>query len=174
MKIIFIGGVHGTGKTTMCHSIAQGFGFVHRSASQLIRSAKESAIARDTKVVRDIDSNQKLLLFAIEELRQAGQSILLDGHFSLINQQSEIQKLPVELFAQLKIDATILFFDKPETIAKRLSLRDGNVVDVQFIKAHQEAEIEHASVVASALGLPFFKIHAFDETSFRNTIRARI
>ena len=79
--IIFVGGVHGVGKTTFCQRLAAESGYSHFAASSLIKQKKETAISTVSKNVTDIPSNQELLLEAISDLEAS--IIILDGHFTI-------------------------------------------------------------------------------------------
>lgn len=60
------------------------------------------------KFVSDIDDNKVLLLDAINDLRQADKEFILDGHFSLLNENGVITRIPMEICILLKSDTMIL------------------------------------------------------------------
>ena len=82
--MIFVSGIHGVGKTYFCNMIKEKLGIRNFSASQLIAEKRKRNFSVD-KCVSDIDDNQLFLLDAINELRQAGEEFILDGHFCLFN-----------------------------------------------------------------------------------------
>jgi predicted transcriptional regulator/adenylate kinase len=165
-RVIFIAGVHGVGKTTLCSGIADSHGFVHKSASQLIREAKESAIARYSKTVADIPGNQQLLIDAVNRITQSGQTLLLDGHLALFNSARKAEALPTKVFADLSIDGIVMIHDKASGIVARLKQRDGGGIDLDEIKALQRVEMSRAKSVTDELGLPLFRVKAFDDSAF--------
>jgi adenylate kinase len=63
-RIIFIGGVHGVGKTTLCKKIESRFNIEHFSASNLIAKEKAEEHLRN-KQVENITENQDFLVTAI-------------------------------------------------------------------------------------------------------------
>lgn len=59
---IFVAGVHGAGKTFVTEPACQKLGFVHATASQLIREERGHATWDAAKVVSDVDQNQAALI----------------------------------------------------------------------------------------------------------------
>lgn len=172
-RVIFVGGVHGVGKTTLCRSIPSSMEVIHKSASQLIRESKESAIARNTKAVADIPGNQELLIYAVRRISQSGQTLLLDGHFALLNSTGKVQPLPTEVFAELGIDGIVLVHDKPSNIVAKLRQRDGGEgLGRDEITSLQATETSRAGSVADELGLPLFRVNAQDESGFAKSVQA--
>lgn len=86
-QIIFVSGVHGVGKTTLCKKIASRYKIEHFSASNLI--AKEKAEEHlQNKQVENITGNQDFLVTAINKYFKNETWYLLDGHFCLLNNWS--------------------------------------------------------------------------------------
>ncbi len=107
-------------KTTLCTKNANSLGFIHKSASQLIREAKATAIAQHGKAVSDIPGNQQLLIDAVRGIALSGHTLLLDGHLALFNSARKAAALPTKVFADLGIDGLVLLHDTPEKIVDRL------------------------------------------------------
>lgn len=173
-RVIFVAGVHGVGKTTACESFASTHAIEHKSASQLIREAKVSALSTRGKAVRDIHGNQKLLIGAVQRIRATGKPLLLDGHFALLDSQLIPQALPMDVFYDLAINAVIAIHDKPNAIAKRLAVRDTESLSSSQIAALQALELSNAEKVSTELCIPFIKIKAFDLELFNSAISALI
>jgi hypothetical protein len=68
-NLIFVGGIHGVGKTTLCKKLTEELHFNHYSASQLIKMLKSENGDGDNKNkgVKNIDGNQDLLITAINQ-----------------------------------------------------------------------------------------------------------
>ncbi|NJK52616.1 MAG: AAA family ATPase [Leptolyngbyaceae cyanobacterium SU_3_3] len=67
-KTVFIGGVHGVGKTHLCNRIVSHFDVAHVTASELIgRHVKH----RIDKTVSDIEGNQLILAEELARYQQA-------------------------------------------------------------------------------------------------------
>lgn len=167
MKTIFVGGVHGVGKSTCCRQVAKSHGWLHLTASEVIRRQRADAIAKVGKLVSNMDANQDLLLRGIEEHRSSSSSssILLDGHFALRVGDGSIQRLPASVFAALQLDGITCFFDDPAAIAERLRERDQQDVSEEDVAALQQEELMHAQEVAKALALSLEVLPAFDSAA---------
>lgn len=151
--MIFVSGIHGVGKTYFCNMIKDKLGIKNYSASQLIAGRREKSFSAD-KFVSDIDDNQVLLLDAINELRQAGEEFILDGHFCLLNEDGVITRIPMETYTLLKPDVMILLLENPKIIAERRFQRDGIRLDECTINDFQETEKLYAKVIAGQLNIP--------------------
>jgi len=165
-KVVFVGGVHGVGKTTMCEAFVNQYGFIHKSASQLIREEKVEAIANNSKAVQNIDSNQQLLIKAVSRLRKAGGNLLLDGHFAILNSGLEPTALPTEIFGDLAINTIVAIYDEPALIATRIAGRYEKAMNQDEICKFQNLEFKRAKQVSVELDLPFLQLKALDQNGF--------
>lgn len=165
-KTIFIAGIHGVGKTTMCQAYSEKHPCVHKSASQLIKEAKATAIEANSKQVKDIDGNQQILIESVNKIRQSGNDLLLDGHFAILNSENKPIALETNVFSDLGINAVIVISDDPDSITKRLESRDDKSSKAIDVTQFQNLEISRAKEVANELNLPVFEIKAFDQSSF--------
>jgi len=150
MELIFVGGVHGVGKTTICTAVAPLMSALHCSAGSLIREVT----GRDggsAKAVTDVADDQNILVGAVRAL--SADRLLLDGHFCLIRPGGEIARISVDVFARLRPTVLAIISSDPAQIADRLQARDGVAYRVSEILALQWAEVEHAASVGRELGL---------------------
>ena len=152
MSFIFLGGIHGVGKTTLCEQIFAPAGYYCITASMLIK-AYGLDIDRD-KRVKDVVDNQTALIEQLKTVKQSHQQLLLDGHYCLINSQNQFESIDVDVFRKMNPSAFILLKGCPKEIAKRLSNRDGKEWDQVFVKRFQVAEDEHARYVSGKLKIP--------------------
>lgn len=152
-KIVFVAGVHGVGKGTLCKKIMSFSEVEHVTASDLIRQRKE---LNKRKGVEGLLDNQELLLQSLSELSFVNKTLLLDGHFCLFNSNMEIFNIPIELYKTINISNILLITSKPETIYERILSRDkgDSGLELQHISSLQKAEIEHATLISSALNIP--------------------
>ncbi len=67
MGIVFVGGVHGVGKSTSCQEVAERTGLQWLTASSLIKAEEQSAVAEHSKVVLDAVGNQELLIRSVRK-----------------------------------------------------------------------------------------------------------
>ena len=170
-SIIFIAGVHGVGKTTMCSLASADLGILHKSASQLIREAKENKTTDTSKLVDDVDGNQILLINSLSAIRESRNKLLLDGHFVLFDSVKRTQEIETKIFSELGIDSIVLIVDEAKSIHQRLDSRDKNRnFTLDDIEAFQRLEIKRAEEVASELKLNLRKINSFDQPNFNRAI----
>lgn len=171
MGVIFVGGVHAVGKSTLCKQAQQARGIAHYSASALMREEKASAVPEQGKLVREVDAPQRHLINAVRRvLPMHGGIILLDGHFSLLTMTGKIETIGMDVFHALMLDRVVVLRDDPSAIAARWSQRDGHEVELALVAAHQEEELRHARHVASALVIPLSEVRAFDAVAFMNSL----
>lgn len=149
---IFVAGVHGVGKSYLCQQYSNAFSVVHESASNLIRKERAKAVWTVDKRVADIDENQIALQQAVGRIVSSGASLILDGHFVLINKDSDFVPIDISVFAGLNLTGVVLLEARSELILSRLNSRDSAVsaVDIDFFL---QAERTHAKLVCDELGL---------------------
>lgn len=165
-RVIFVAGVHGVGKSTLCAALAKKEGILHRSAGQIIREADVRALSDDTKVVRDIDHTQKLLVAGVDRIRSGSRSLLLDGHFALINGSGEVEPIALEVFDALALDRIVLVHDSPREIRRRLIARDKDAFPVSTLAELQSVEVHTAEAVARAFAIPLIRVGSGDQAGF--------
>ena len=157
-KIVFLGGIHGVGKNTMCTLIKQGMDIIHLTASDLIKWSEISPDVNN-KEVGDVDETQNRLIAALRGTIEPSKEYILDGHFCLLRPGGDISRVPFETFRAINPCAIAVMTEKPSIISKRLSLRDNKEYSVDLIRAFQQEEISWAKEVASKLNIPFLEIH---------------
>lgn len=160
-KIIFIGGIHGVGKTTICQKIAATFNIEYFSASSLIQKEKKEEYERG-KQVSQVEGNQEYLLKAIKKNFNNEKWYLLDGHFCLLNRNNKITKIPCSTYEFIFPSAIIVLIDNPDDICKRLESRDHIKYNVELLKELQDEELAYAKYLTNYLGIPYFSHCPFD------------
>ncbi|NLK94698.1 MAG: AAA family ATPase [Clostridiales bacterium] len=166
-NVIFIGGVHGVGKTTTCNRIVSNINIKHYSSSKLISKLRNDVVNVNKKVI-DINNNQNILLQALDIYTDRDTLLLLDGHFCLINRDGAIEKIPIQTFESLGIVHIILLVDNPYKISQRLKDRDYEIYTTEFIDNFQKYEIEYAKIVAKEIGI---KLDIVDKNSHKNVLQ---
>lgn len=169
-RVVFVAGVHGVGKTTMCQRIPDAKDIVHKSASELIREARAAAVAGSGKAVKDIAGNQRLLVDAVQKMRASGKTLLLDGHFALLDAHGQPQPLSPEVFANLEVSAVIAIHGSASDIAKRLAQRDGAALSRKEVNALQTLELAQAEGVCRDLCIPWVEVKSFDQDEFNQKV----
>ena len=153
-SMVFVGGIHGVGKSTLCKKVSDLGGYKYFTASSLISSYGKKTDKE--KRVDQIEDNQVALLKQLELVRTKDYRVLLDGHFTLINKQGEISPVDSGVFKFMKPDKLVLFKGYPEEIAKRLKERDGKKWDSSFLEKFQEEEEKHAQRVSERINIPLW------------------
>ena len=159
--LLFVGGIHGVGKTTLCKSAFIPAGYHCITASSLIRLHKIHPDCE--KLVDDIPDNQSTLIKQLRLEKDARSLLLLDGHFCLLNKEGAVEPIQIDVFKQISPNALLLVKCDPKDLATRLSNRDGKEWNQEMLSDFQDAEEEHAKRVAEALGISL--------TTFSNEIQ---
>lgn len=159
-RLVFLGGVHGAGKTTISGKVASLLSAAHASAGSLIAGASRSrviTVSAVSKAVADVDGNQTLLLQGLASLRaRIAHPLVIDGHLCLIEATGEITEIAVEVFRSMEPAAMLLVVSDPVIVRERLSERGGEVPSLDVVKTLSTREAAHAAVVAEALKVPIF------------------
>lgn len=167
MHTIFVGGVHGVGKSTCCEEAARALGIQHRSASAMIKSQQAEAISTTGKAVVSPAANQRLLIQAVSTFFTTGEKVLLlDGHFTIPSTAGKVERIPVEVFEALNIRGVVVLIEEPHVIRNHRKGRDGAAPDVTAIEVAQAMELEHARNIAGALACPLTLLAPADRTAF--------
>ncbi len=164
-RIIFVGGVHGVGKTHFCQKLTEKFDVEHVTARRHIALSK-------SKDVEDVKVNQSILVTELSCYPTKKSTLLLDGHFSLLTKTSEMEDVPLSTFQAISPLAIVLLKDDPSEISIRISQRDGEVPKVGLIAALQEREISRANLVSSALNIQLVIVEP--QNSFEDSVKALI
>lgn len=162
-KIIFVGGIHGVGKTWLCEKLVDEMEVKHFSASQLIKDLKKNHSVNNYKGVKNINNNQKLLLLAVNQYADRDLTIILDGHFCLLNLEHEIKQISKETFVNMSPIAIIVLYDSILNISKKISNRDGVRYDIDLLSSFQDEEIKYSEDVAKYLQVPYLLFDVSDD-----------
>jgi adenylate kinase len=171
--MIFLGGVHGVGKTSMCDQISEKFGLKVVSASAIIRAERAQPSSDSRTAVMNVGGNQELLVRGVQRLvKNEPGNYLLDGHFALRTLGGNIEEVGADVFHSIGVKGLICLVDEPSAIAQRLAERDGVSQDLDAISQLQVAELSSANLVSRTLGIHLNVIRAFDERAFGESVRA--
>jgi adenylate kinase len=164
--IVFVGGVHGAGKTTLSRWLADELPAAHVTAGALIREAAVSGhvvtVGAQGKAVPDIEANQVALLrgLSVFQARRVNdpRTLLLDGHFTLLNPAGEIVEVPPGIFTAIAPVAILLIEADPAIVSERLAARAPDAPPVEVIARLAARERERATATAAALKVPIFSV----------------
>ena len=156
MEYTLFAGIHGVGKTTLINELKKLLSITSLSISDLIRKSGNN-IPTNEKFTKDINQNQELWK---EELRKLSfaeeESVFLDGHFTLLDHEGEIVKLPISTFEGINLNKIILKIEEPEVIRERLERRDQKKWDVKLITEFQNVEVKRAQEFSKLKDIPLF------------------
>jgi adenylate kinase len=161
-RIVFVGGVHGSGKTTICRLLVDSLPVAHVTAGALIREAADPAhvvtVGAQDKAVPDVKANQDVLLRGLSayRARMGPEPILLDGHFALMDPSGCLVDVPSAVFADIAPVCILLVEADAHTVHKRLSARAADGPSVTLIRELGERERARATETAVALKIPLW------------------
>lgn len=153
-NIYFIGGIHGSGKGTIAKELLSNSNLIHLEASKVLKWDEISD--KENKKVENISFTQDKLIFNLGKIVREDRKYLLDGHYCLINNQNEVERINIETFVKINPILFILKIGEPTEIKKRLELRDSKNYDLDFLINFQNKEIQYAKFLAEYLKKPIF------------------
>ncbi len=156
-NIIFIGGIHGVGKGKICSEISKETGWIHISASQVLRW--EEISSSEKKEVKNIKSTQDRLRDGLNELIDPSKKYLLDGHFTLLNKEGTPELIEIDIFNHIKPVLYVIIIEEEEIIHKRLLRRDSKNYSLEKLKEFQEMERNRSIFISTRQEKKLIKIH---------------
>ena len=171
-KIIFVGGIHGVGKTSICRAIESKIDIELRSASVLLRW-KELPRGGTQKRVWDINETQRLLIEEIDKQLDRSRYYLLDGHLCLLDHQGQSKRIPFSTMTAISPIAICVVTENPLKIAERLSLRDNKFYSTTDLDEMQNEEMQYGIEIAEKLSIPFVSTKSGDIEPLINLIRTK-
>ncbi|WP_170287008.1 ATP-binding protein [Paenibacillus faecis] len=163
-NIIFIGGIHGVGKTTLCNKLSHQLQLESHSASKIISNMKKQNLPSN-KLIPNININQAFLIEGLNQLETEKHWMILDGHFCLLDGKKNISKISEAVFKVIKPAALIVITDSVKNIASRLKNRDDEEYDLKFLKQFQNEETAYARHIAKKFSIPIYIFNSSDESS---------
>lgn len=156
-NIVFIGGIHGVGKSTICKKACDILKIKYLSASEVLMWKD---INNDTtnKNVEDIEITQDRLIDGLKRVLNEANNYILDGHFCLFDSKGEINRVSIGTFLHIGPIAICNIVGDTEKISKRLSERDGKIYAAEKLAIMQAEETSYGKIVAEKLGVPYFEI----------------
>jgi len=162
-NLIFLGGIHGVGKSSFAKRLADRMNCQALTASKLIRQARLGKSTWDSKKrAAKIDENQELLLGEINKKLALGGLIILDGHYSLKDTSGYIKKLPTGFFKKLNPKILLMLLGDPVIVSNQLNSRDGKNELAHNVEIFQSIELEHARSIGKTLNIPLLEVNTPD------------
>ncbi len=151
-KKVFIGGVHGSGKSFYSQNVVSSYGYTCVSASQIIEDGHGGVNA--DKCVGRISDNQKILIDGLRKYQAECSHLAIDGHFCVLNEKGMLEKIPFEVFEEINPEIILLAKPSVSVIRKRLCQRKGKTVLEKRLASFQEQEFQYATEIAARLEIP--------------------
>lgn len=162
-KIIFVGGVHGVGKSTFASMIKSKNSQIDSLSCSDIIKWENSA----HKEVENVGETQNKLLRNLPYFIDQDKNYILDGHFCLLTEHGGIERVPIEVFETMSPSMIVVLKEEPNVICQRLNQRDSHNYSLELITEFQEKEIIYAKEVADTLGVP---LEECNSTNRKNVI----
>lgn len=169
-NIIFIGGIHGVGKSSICQHICRELNMEYLSASELIKWQEINEDSKNKKV-KDIPDTQNRLLKGLKNTLQKHKTYLLDGHYCLLNKDSEVEKISMDIFIQINPKVLCLIICDIKEIKKRLEIRDNKPYKYELLEQLQNSELDYAKHLSVALDIPLCIEKSNDYIKILNSLR---
>lgn len=170
-NIIFLAGVHGVGKSTMCASALKNLPVELLSSSELLKWTEISSV--ENKKVADISATQNRLIEGLRNAIDYDKRYVLDGHFCLLNGAGVVERIPFETFRAINPSGIVVLTDNPGQIVRRLKNRDKALYSSAMISSFQTEEVAYAKEVSDVLSVPLLEIKVCESSDilFRNFIQ---
>lgn len=167
MKTIFVSGVHGAGKTKLSQDIADYLNCEYYSCSDLIKkeliSHGREVNWDNEKKVDGVEENQSLLIDAVRKLKQ-DKYIVLDGHFTLIENEEYVPTLTKKDIEKLNIILNVYIDIPANQIIENMSKRDGVKHSLKTIEGLIASENEIRTNLLN--GIPTIDVNEFEITEY--------
>jgi adenylate kinase len=151
--VIFVGGIHGSGKTTFCHELANRTGLSHRTISEIIKEEITDLQFDATKRTSNLARNQRALIAWLDRNRTSNDWIL-DGHFALLDDFQNICCIDLDVFRAIAPVGIVCLNTSIEVALQRLGARDGKIWSTAVLEQLADAEAHWANNVAKKLNIP--------------------
>lgn len=167
-RILFVAGVYGVGKTTLCDALSCKYKVNSYSSSELISKSNHEEYGRN-KYVKNSNKNQEILVNQVNKINE--ESFILNGHFCLKAKDNKIILLENEVFKQLNLSCILLLSAPVENIKENLFSRDKIYYDEEYIQRLLKSEETQAEKVSNMYGIPLLKYNMqFDNNDIKNII----
>lgn len=154
-NIVFIGGIHGVGKSTICRNICKELYMEYLSASELLKWQEINSDSKNKKVM-NIPITQNRLLLGLKKTVKENLHYVLDGHFCLLNEENKVVDVPEETFREINPKALCLILGDVLEIKKRLETRDNKPYEYETLELLQIREMDYAKHLSKSLRVPLF------------------
>ncbi|QNR48230.1 ATP-binding protein [Pseudomonas chlororaphis] len=167
--VVFVGGIHGVGKTNFCQKLADLTGLRHRTVSEIINEESPSIDFDGSKKSYRLEENQRAFMNWLERNRDKNR-LLLDGHFTLLDMTRQFYNVEINVFQHIRPSGLICLESPVDLVVSRLEKRDGQVWSRDLVRSMAINEKERAEFVATTLGVPVCILSSDDVFSAVNFV----
>ncbi|WPV00578.1 ATP-binding protein [Mucilaginibacter sp. cycad4] len=154
-NIIFVGGIHGVGKSTICHRLVNALNINYLSASEVLKW-KDINTDFKNKLVSDIPDTQDRLLRGLHNVVNHDHHYILDGHFCLFNKDGVATKVPLKTFSAINPIYLVVIVGDTAKVADGLKNRDEKTYSEKSLAYMQTMELHYAQEISTELSVPLF------------------
>ncbi len=154
-NVIFIGGIHGVGKSTICQHICRELNMEYLSASELLKWNELNKDVKNKKVT-DIPFTQSRLVTGLKSTLQKDKNYVLDGHYCLFNKDNEVENISVDTFKKVRPIALVLIVGDVKEIKNRLEARDNKPYEHELLENLQNNELAYSESLSDILNIPLY------------------
>lgn len=151
-NIIFIGGIHGVGKGTLCNKVCGELNLYHLTASEILKWDEISK--KNNKLVENFSLTQNKLIKNLQKIINKEGKYILDGHYCLLNSDQTPERIDFETFQFLDPFAFVVVMDDAKKIKSRLEARDKKSYDYELLFRFQQMELEYSIELSNKLKKP--------------------
>jgi len=167
--LVFLAGVHGTGKGYFGDRLVRVSSWQYLSASALLNWIDYADDPKD-KAVLSIPDTQARLLVGLEQACTPGGRYLLDGHLTLLSSEGEVTRIDRMIFERIRPKAILLKTERAGVVQGRLQQRDGKVYSLALIERMLDEEFDYALELAQHFNVPHFEINSTNEEQMLTVI----
>lgn len=168
-NLIFIGGIHGVGKGTICANVCINSHLIHLSSSQVLKWKDISS--PQNKLVTDFEFTQDRLIENLKNIVQADKKYLLDGHYCLLDKDGKPERINQKTFELIDPFAFVIVTGNISEIKERLDKRDKVNYNLSLLEHFQLVEMEYAKSLSQILGKPLLVINKESHTKLNEFIK---
>lgn len=153
--IIFVAGIYGVGKSTLCERLSLSIGIPCYSAGDLISALNGETYGRN-KAVSNKEKNQDILVTAVNDRLQKDKAFILAGHFCIFDKSFNVERLSESVFSLMPIAKVVLLESDVTKVCENLRYRDSRCYPLDALKSLKRCEKMQCEKITEQLGLPLY------------------
>lgn len=155
MGTVFVAGIYGVGKSTLCNNLSNELCIPYFSAGDLISSVNGDKYGANKKVTNKYN-NQDILYYEVRKQLQISSRIILAGHFCIFNKENRVDRLPDSIYGKLNIESILLLEADINVVMGNLNKRDKINYDYKQLALLAQEERNSAQRIAEIIECNLF------------------